>query len=273
MRKIVHSPRSTAVHSPWSTVHSKKIGFILFVCGLWSVVCGLPIFASDAGLFDQATAKYKASDFKGAADLYQKAIQSGSPSAAVYYNLGNATLRLGQKGLALVYYERALKANPRDKDARWNIQILKESLVDRIEEAQPNVILEPLKNVLDQIKVDELAIAFSVFLALLALSIILRAMFSSAKILLAAIRGLIVVCLLMTGAFFAWKVWLIKDPRAVVLEKEITARYGPSDQESKALLLHEGATGKIIDESGDWIYLQLANKNTGWVRKSACEVI
>jgi tetratricopeptide (TPR) repeat protein len=237
------------------------------------VVCGLSVSAADAGLFDQATAKYKASDFKSAADLYQKQIQSGSPSAAAYYNLGNATLRSGQKGLALVYFERALEANPRDKDARWNIQILKESLVDRIEEAQTNIILEPLKNVLDRIKVDELAIAFSVFLALLTLSVVLRAMFSSAKVFIAAIRGLIVVCLLATGAFFAWKVWLTKDPRAVVLEKEITARYGPSDQESKAILLHEGALGKIIDESGDWIYLQLANKNTGWVRKSACEII
>lgn len=272
MRKIVHSPQ-TIVYGPRSTVHRFKIALCLLVCGLWSVVCGLPIFASDAGLFDQATAKYKASDFKSAADLYQKQIQSGFPSAAAYYNLGNATLRAGQKGLALVYYERALKADPRDKDARWNIQILKGSLVDRIEEAQPNVILEPLKNFLDQIKVDELAIVFSVLLALLALSIVLRATFSSAKVFIAAIRGSVVVCLLVTGVFFAWKVWLTKDPRAVVLEKEITARYGPSDQESKAILLHEGAVGKIIDESGDWIYLQLANKNTGWVRKSACEVI
>lgn len=265
MRKTVHRPRSI--------VHSKKIGFILFVCGLWSAVCSLPVFAADAGLFDQATAKYKAADFKSAADLYQKHIQSGSPTAAAYYNLGNATLRLGQKGLALVYYERALKANPRDKDARWNIQILKGSLVDRIEETQPNIILEPLKNTLDQIKADELAIAFSVFLACLALSVVLRAIFPSAKMFFAAIRGLVVVCLLVTSVFFAWKVWLTKDSRAVVLEKEITARYGPSDQESKALLLHEGAIGKIIDESGDWIYLQLANKNMGWVRKSACEII
>ncbi len=265
MRKIIHSPQST--------VHSKKIGFILFVCGLWPMVYGLPVSAADARLFDQATAKYKASDFKSAADLYQKHIQSGSPTAAAYYNLGNATLRSGQKGLALVYYERALKANPRDQDARWNIQILKASLVDRIEEAQPNVILEPLKNMLDQIKVDELAMVFSAALGILALSMALRATFSSAKGFFAVMRGMAVVCLLVSGVFFAWKVWLTKDPRAVVLEKEITARYGPSDQESKALLLHEGALGKIIDESGDWIYLQLANKNTGWVRKSACEII
>ncbi len=255
------------------SIYGLKIGFALLVYSLLSIDYSLDIHAAEPSLFDQAAAKYKAADFRSAADLYQKQIQAGSGTSAVYYNLGNSVLRLGQKGMALVYYERALKANPRDKDARWNIQVLKSSLVDRIQEPAPNVILEPIKNVLDHIKVDEIAIAFTVFLALFSISALLIVLLASSKNLLLSLRTLALVGLMVSGALFGWKVWLTKDARAVVQEKEVIARYGPSDQESKALVLHEGALGKVIDESGEWIYLQLANKNMGWIRKSACEII
>lgn len=265
MKKTVHGPRST--------VHKTRILLCMLCCGLWSVVCGLSVFADEAGLFEQAAAKYKAADFKAAAALYQKQIATGSPSAAAYYNLGNSVLRMGQKGMAMVYYERALKADPRDKDARWNIQVLKASLVDRIEDVQTNIILEPVKNVLDHINADELAIAFSVSLALFSLGMMLSVFVPAAKGLFSSLKALALIGLFVSGAFFGWKVWLTKDPLAVVQDKEVIARYGPSDQESKALVLHEGAIGKIIDESGDWVYLQLANKNMGWIRKSSCEII
>ena len=51
----------------------------------------------------------------------------------MHYNLGNASLKAGEKGQARVYYERALKAAPRDENLLWNMQILKSSLADRIE--------------------------------------------------------------------------------------------------------------------------------------------
>lgn len=253
---------------------NKKYIFIAIL--LLSPVCSLqsPVsHAADATLFQQANDKYKSGDFKAASDLYTKLTQTGNGSADVYYNLGNSVLRLGQKGQALVYYERALKADPRDKDIRWNIQVLKTSFVDRIEDTSTQILYMPVKNVLDHVTSDEFAIAFSTVLALFALTVVLGALFPNAKALFGPLRSATLLILLITGVLFALKWWDTKDPRAVILEKEVTGRYGPSDSESKALVLHEGAVGKIVDESGDWIYIQLANKNMGWLRKSSCEII
>jgi len=64
-----------------------------------------------------------------------------------------------------------------------------------------------------------------------------------------------------------------KDPRVVVLDKEVYAHYGPSGKETNAFLLHEGAEGKVLDETPEWFYIVLKNKNSGWIPKSSCETV
>jgi len=58
-----------------------------------------------------------------------------------------------------------------------------------------------------------------------------------------------------------------------VLYKEVTARYGPSDKETKAFVLHEGASAKVLDQTDGWYYIFLQDKNTGWVSKKSCAII
>jgi len=238
------------------------IGIALFV----STAC----FAAQSPLFDQAGAKYKAGDFKGALEAYQKVIQTGQATAAVYYNLGNAALKSGAKGQALVYYERARKAAPRDEDLNWNIGVLKDSLKDKVED-RSHFAVAAMKSFLDRWSLRELAFCFTALLALAAL--LSLAGFFSAQLPLRAFWTPAIIALVFSGALFALKAWDSKDPRAVILDKEVTAYYGPSDGETKAFVLHEGAEGRVTDESGDWLYISLQNKNAGWVRKNACEIV
>jgi SH3-like domain-containing protein len=65
----------------------------------------------------------------------------------------------------------------------------------------------------------------------------------------------------------------LREPAAVVLEKEVYAHYGPSERETKAFLLREGVEVKLLDESKGWLYVSLGEKNPGWVPKASCEVV
>lgn len=226
--------------------------------------------AAESPLFQKANEKYRAADFKSALETYQKLLQTGQTTAAVYYNLGNAALKSGAKGQALVYYERARKAAPRDEDLKWNVGVLKDSLKDRVED-RAHFALVAVKSFLDGWALHELALCFTAFLALAALLSI--AGFFSARLPVRTFWPLVIAALVFSGALFALKAWDAKDPRAVVLDKETTAYYGPSDGETKAFVLHEGAEGRVTDESGDWLYISLQNKNAGWVRKNACEIV
>ena len=54
------------------------------------------------------------------------------PSAALYYNLGNAYYRKNDITQAIIAYERALKLSPSDEDTRYNLQLAQAKTIDRL---------------------------------------------------------------------------------------------------------------------------------------------
>lgn len=55
---------------------------------------------------------------------YEKLLQGGVESAALYYNLGNAYYRTGKIAASILNYERALKLDPNNKDAKYNLELV-----------------------------------------------------------------------------------------------------------------------------------------------------
>ena len=75
--------------------------------------------SEDAKRFYKMGVKYgRAGLFRQAAELFQKAIQLKPDYADAYYGLGHAHLDLRRWREAIRSFERALKINPRDKEAR-----------------------------------------------------------------------------------------------------------------------------------------------------------
>lgn len=230
-------------------------------------------FAAEPLSFAEANLKYQAGDFEAAAQGYEKAVASGRASGAVYYNLGNARFRLGEKGEALLAYERALKKMPRDKDLRWNLVVLQSTIPDHIEPSPENALPTTLLTLAGYVTTGESAALLTVFLALWFLAALLGFLAPSVLFWTKLARPFILICLAFSAGLFAFKWSDTRDPRAVILQKEVYARYGPSEKETKAFLLHEGAQAVVQDESKDWVYIALPNKNAGWIPKRSCEVI
>src|SRR5262245_61654920 len=108
-----------------------------------------PALASEASSFADANAKYQRSDFKAAEAAEKQLPDLALTTAAVYYNNGNVSFRNGKKGQALVAYERAKKLEPRDRDLRWNLGVLKASLPDRLETISANPFSTALDTAVD----------------------------------------------------------------------------------------------------------------------------
>ncbi len=225
-----------------------------------------------SSLFEQGNAKYKEGDFKGAMQAYQQHLAAGNATAAVYFNLGNAALKAGEKGQALVYYERARRAAPRDKDLLWNIQVLKSALKDKIEDPS-HFVLAATRRFLEKLSVDEAALCLAVFLALFAGLSVMGSLLPSFKRTSGPLFAVVWIGLFASLVLFGAKWWETRNPLVVVLDQEVYAHYGPSESETKAFLLHEGAEGRKEDESGDWIFLSLADSHSGWIRKDTSETV
>ena len=126
---------------------------------------------------------------------------------------------------------------------------------------------------LDRLSLHEVTLALSALLFILASLAALNLFIQPGKRWTRPLQRLVFTVLLLVSAAFVWKWNAVKDPRVVVLDREVYARYGPSETETKAFLVHEGAEGRVLDDSKEWVYIALPNHNSGWIPRSSCEVI
>ena len=226
-----------------------------------------------AATLAEANAKYQSGDFKAAAALYEEMAKGGKGSGAVYYDLGNAYFRLGMKGKALINFRRGFERLPRDPDARWNLDLVRGTVPDRSGAFEGNWVLSLGVKAAEFFTMDEICAAITAALAVFLLLVILSVYAPRLGLLPQMIQGSVMMFLFAAATLFAFKWVDLKDPRAVVLDKEVYARYGPSERETKAFLLREGAEVKLLDESKGWLYVSLGGKNPGWIPKGSCEIV
>lgn len=257
----------------------KKIALlVLFLALAARLPCGQGnAFSAEAPKtpdFKEANALYEAGKFREAAAAYGSIADEKKGGVAVFYDLANAELRSGNKGKARLWYERALKVDPRDPDVLWNLQVLKNALTDRIEPPlDPLAVGFFLKMFAERYTADESAMAVSGLLTALAIFSFLGWKVPSIKIFSGIFRALLLFSFGAALFLFGLKWTQVKDPSVIVLAKEVTARYGPTNRETKAFIVHEGARARVVDSTKDWFYARLDDGNEGWLPKSACETV
>ena len=76
-------------------------------------------------LIEKANAEYDADKFANALELYLQASVEDGVSSDLFYNIGNTYYRMGELGQSVLYYERALMLDPRNEDAKSNLEYQK----------------------------------------------------------------------------------------------------------------------------------------------------
>jgi len=114
----------------------KKVFVILYVLMIFSEATS----ATDTS-FQKANGLYQDGNYELALNAYQEVIDGGFESSDLYYNMGNAAYRSNSIGLAILYYEKALKLNPSHDDARHNLIFVSRYRVDTFEEV-PQLFLK-----------------------------------------------------------------------------------------------------------------------------------
>lgn len=80
--------------------------------------------------YDLAAALYQTDEFRDASRNLEKVLQMEAKlkdpnlKASAYYNYGNAQYRLGNFDKAIESYQKALEINPKDTDAKYNLEFL-----------------------------------------------------------------------------------------------------------------------------------------------------
>ncbi len=220
--------------------------------------------------FSAANRLYEEGRFAEAAGAYQAIAAAGYASPALYFNLGNAFLKAGELGEAIVYYERARALDPRGEDIRTNLAYARSLTVDVMPDEGGSAFLLGLVRIRDAVAPEEaLWVAVAAFW-LTAGALILGQLRGSWRRVArgVALGGL--ALLVLAGGLAAIRIHAVSgNPRAFLIEPEVQVRSGPGAQFSTRFTLHEGTGVQVLREAGDWLEIELTATMNGWVPKGS----
>ena len=93
---------------------------------------GLQAAAQENPLFSKATEAYNKGRYDEAISYYEQILESGSHSAAVYFNLGNSYYKKNEIAPSIYYYEKALLLEPGDPETLNNLRFAQNMTLDAI---------------------------------------------------------------------------------------------------------------------------------------------
>ncbi len=82
-------------------------------------------------VFAHGNALYEQGDYEGAIEQYSSLVDKGVTDTDLYYNLANSYYKTGDFGRAVLFYERARRLAPRDRDVRENLALVRAQLRDK----------------------------------------------------------------------------------------------------------------------------------------------
>jgi len=233
-----------------------------------------------------ADSAYNKRDYSLALQYYKKALGHDGTSSDLYFNIGNTYYRLGSLGQAVIAYERALKIDPSNSQARLNLEFVKTRITDRPED--DSSFLSNLHNkIVAKFSPDTWAwIAFGVFAVLMALVAlyIFTANITVRKI--GFFSAIVMVAVFAYTLVIAYSTAHLTDSHdtAVVIVPTTNLSSTPStpkDKADKVVPIHEGTKVAIIDSLATpddpntmmWYHVKINNTTSAWVSGADIERI
>ena len=234
-------------------------------------------------LAHKADSAYSADNFLLAEQLYLRALRTGGSSTAIFYNLGNAYYRQGNLAKAIVNYERALKLDPTNRDARANLEFVNSKITDKQIDSG-SYMMSLWDGAVGMFHADTWAVItlvlFAVFLSAVAVYIFSSAVAAKK----ASFFGGLVVFMAMVCAgviSFAAANRVNSSDYAIILPPASQLSTSPREarsQAEQAFLLHEGTKVEIIDSipgqgDGMWYEVMVGHGERAWVKAAEVERI
>ncbi len=237
--------------------------FVILVFLLLPVLAGWSAVGHSANAgFDAANRLYDQGKYSEAAAEYQKLIQSGAGTAAVYFNFGNALLKSGQIGRAVAVYRTLESSTPRDPDLAANLKFA----ISQVKGPafKPDRFRQSLKKVTLNEWTLAVAACFWGTLCLLALSKLRPNLYRTLRLytlLAGAATVLLATCLVLA-------VRQASTPTAIVIAREAQVRQAPLEETPPVFNVYDGAELLVLDRNQDWLQVSADARRTGWVQKN-----
>lgn len=237
----------------------------------------LQLFAGQAvEKFNQANELYNNGEYKKAVNLYEQIIDNGYNDSKLFYNLANSYYKLEMIPNAILNYEKALKINTNDEDAKFNLRLANLKTIDKIEEVPKVFYIRWFNGIINYLGSNLLAwfsIAF-IWLALLAFILFIKANNSVLKK-LSFSTGTFFLIIFIFGTVLTYYSYNEEENKkeAIIFSESVYIKSSPDDEGTNLFMLHEGTKVQVLDEVDNWKKIKIKNGNIGWIQPGSIEII
>jgi hypothetical protein len=255
---------------------------MLFFTGAILLLSGVSIAIAQGGVTPteamvEGNERYEARKFAEAAEIYQTIADAGVSDSSLYFNLGNAYLKSGDLGWAILNYRRAAYLDPRDDDINTNLAIARLQTLDRLDDTDGAGMGNLVQRAEEWLTLTEAAV-LALFLWLV-VSTLLTVAILSRRLRRYALWGagifgvfLIIGLLSMTNRVYREH----SSPAAVIVAPAVDATSGPGDADQYVVefTLHAGAEVRVLDTRPGWRRVALPGNNfQGWLPVDTIELV
>lgn len=258
------------------TIHGTILA-VLLLFSLSSATLGVELLKSEKTakpeeLFQQANSFYQKGNYQNAAALYQQLADGGYGSGNLYYNLGNAYYKMRQKGLAVLYYQKAKRLIPGDADLKANLSYVQ----DKIGQSGRGTWGYELNHFLSYLAtINQLTVISSILFFILCGVIIFVILFpqkirnSDGRWYPVWLYGLLGISILFLATFSITVLTAreISKIQAVAVSQSAEVRFEPNPTATLFYELKEGALVSILEEKDGWVLIKRPDGKRGWVEQ------
>lgn len=249
---------------------------IIILCFLLFFVNSVNATGADvSSIFEKGNQFYAKQQYEKASKEYLSLIDEHHLCGSnVYYNLANSYYQQGLIGKAILYYEKALILRPRDKDIKFNLEIVNKKVIDKTD-YKVSFVNMLFGKVIGFISIGEISVLLWIVLVLTLIGTLVYVNFRYHEKVSALYLYVCLPILMCTLILFSFKYYSYeKDFRGVVLVDKQDVRSGPGESFTVLFSVHEGLKFKVIKQiSSGWMRIGLPNGLNGWVPKSNVGII
>ena len=274
---------------------SKKLGRIIAV--LTVALSSQLVCAADAPvdqMLAEADSAYSAGEYSEAVRIYGDVAAKQGTSAPLLVNLGNAYVKAGDLGRGRLAFERALRENPGEKEARNNIEYIETRVSDnnRAEAKGSKVSVSPesesffsmVKTYITRSHTSDTWAWWGASFFILAIACLALYLFSS-EVMLRKIGffggiGAGVLCVIAMVCAFSAASALENNDEGVITAYKVNLLDSPDENGKKSKYpLTRGTLMKVLDEERDdagkvvWYKVRLNSDIVGWIRPGDFETV
>lgn len=233
------------------------------------------ILAQDPNtLFEKASLSYEKKEYAQALIYYNEIQDLGLYSSDLYYNIGNCYYKLQQNAEAVLYYEKALKLNPSDEDALFNLKLVQMQLVDKLAEVPQVFYQKWIESIKNKLTIDQWAKLGLIFLFLfcsLFISFLFIKTYSLKKrSFTVSVFSLLVAVSSLSLAYYSHKTLKVE---AVLMQANAYIKSAPSNKSEDLFILHEGTKVQVLEVFNGWTKIKLSDGMIGWLENQDIEQI